>query len=782
MEAKKYSENKIEPAQDFEQLLPDQPVAPQLPPPLPYTDDEVDAENAPKPKKANIIPPLIRILLRKGWLSLIPTILFGGLAFKFVPTPPLGFSGSFRLLVEPLTSEGAKAEPGALTGTDSIARAPGLDYVTQLQILQSPHILDAILKQIQTKYPDFPKFQLEQGMIVQQVVVGKNARDGATKLIEVVYQDTQLPMEGEKKTQERVLFVLDAIADKYLKYSLEERRSRISEGVKFIDEQLPGLEAEMNRIQNQIQELQQKYNLTDLSVLASELAGQRSTLNTQLFEVNQLLAEQRTLYLNLKQSLGITTNNEAIEEFTMLQRTRYQDLLARLQAVETQISTELVRFKEENPVISVLREEQQNILAALRAEAQTALGENLTGTENNPQLLGLPNQIRQGRIVQIVDTLTQIDILEVRKRVLEQEQLVLQQRTRDFPKISRRYNQLQNKLQISNQTFYQLLDNRQKLLIEASQKEVPWQLVAQPDLPRYPDGSVIPIYGESRKKLLMMATIAGLGLGLVVVLLIDIARNIFFTPQDIDDLVPFPMLGIIPRDRGVTKLAMSSEDTSSLSLTNSGAASDATQPVGGYSDNPEFLEAFSLLFAKLRFLEADFPIRSLTISSAQVGDGKSTVALHLAQTAALMGQRVLLVDANLRRPALHQMLDIPNFKGLTDLLINKMSPKEIISRSPLADNLFVLTAGAPTLVAPKLLASPQMRYLMEELESKFDLIIYDTAHLLELVDTNFLAEHTDGILMVVAVKKTKFLAVNKVINDLKNFNLSILGTIANDLR
>ncbi len=782
MEAKQYTDNQIEPAQDFEQLSPIQPVAPQLPPSLPYIDDEVDPENAPKPKKANIIPPLIRILLRKGWLGLIPAILLGGLAFKFVPSPPLGFRGSFRLLVEPLTSEGARSEPGALAGTNRIAGAPGLDYVTQLQILQSPQILDAILKQVQTKYPDFQKFQLRQGMVVQQVVVGRNARDGATKLIEVVYQDTQLPTEGQKKTQERVLFVLDAIADKYLQYSLDERRSRISEGVKFIDEQLPGLEEEMNRIQNQIQELQQKYNLTDLSVLASELAGQRSTLNGQLFEVNQLLAEQRTLYLSLKQSLGITTNNEAVEEFTLIQRTRYQDLLVRLQAVETQIATELVRFKEENPVISVLREEQQNILAALRAEAQTALGEKLTGAESNPQLLGLPNQVRQGRIVQIVDTLTQIDILEVRKRVLEQEQLILQQRTRDFPEISRRYNQLQNKLQITNQTFYQLLENRQKLLVEAAQKEVPWQVVSQPDLPRFPDGSVIPIYGESRKKLLLMAIIAGLGLGLGVVLLIDIARNIFFTPQDIDDLVPFPLLGIIPRDRGVTKLAMSSEDTSSLSLTNSGAASDTNQPVGGYSDNPEFLEAFSLLFAKLRFLAADFPIRSLTIASAQVGDGKSTIALHLAQTAALMGQRVLLVDANLRRPALHLMLDIPNFKGLSDLLIDKLPPKEMISRSPLADNLFVLTAGAPTPVAPKLLASPQMRYLMEELESMFDLVIYDTAHLLELVDTNFLAEHTDGILMVVAVKKTKLSAVNQVINDLKNFNLSVLGTIANDLR
>ena len=147
-----------------------------------------------------------------------------------------------------------------------------------------------------------------------------------------------------------------------------------------------------------------------------------------------------------------------------------------------------------------------------------------------------------------------------------------------------------------------------------------------------------------------------------------------------------------------------------------------------------------------------------------------------------MGQRVLLVDANLRRPALHKMLDIPNVKGFSDLLGNKVSPKDLIARSPLADKLFVLTAGAATPAFTKQFAAPQMRYVMEQLESMFDLVIYDSPHLHNLVDTNFLAENTNGILMVVAPKKTKRSAVTQVINDLKNFNLEVLGTVVNQLQ
>lgn len=771
MEAKQYTESQIEQEQDFERVLPGQQVAPQLPPPLPYVDEEVDAESAPKAKKANIIPPLIGIILRKWWLIAIPTIATGAAGFVLIPTSPIEFRGSFRLLVEPLSSEEQKAQPGALTGTGV---STGLDYTTQIEILKSPRILSEVIEQVQSEYPEIQEYDIRSQLRINQVQVGKNARTGQTKLIEVAYQSQK---------QKQTLFVLDKLANKYLEYSLNERRTRINSGVEFIDEQIPELQEQVDNIQNQIQSLQQQYNLTDLNVLASELANKRALLKSQKFEIEQELSQQRALYANLQRSLGITTS-EAFDAFALTQRTRYQELLVSLQQVETQIASESLRFKEDNPVIRVLREQQQTILESLRQEAQITLQENIPNIENNEQLLWLPNQTRQSRIVQLVDLLTQIQLLEVRQRLLEQEQQSLFQQTREFPEIARRYQQLQNKLQIAQGNLYRLLENREKLRIEAAQKEVPWELVAEPDLIRHPiTGQVMPVYGESRKKLLLMALMAGAGLGAGAALLIDISRNIFFTFNDIENLIPVPFLGVIPRDAGVKTLALSSGDSNSMKLSSSAEESELeNRGFGGYSEDPEFLEAFSLLFAKIRFLAADCPIRSLTISSAQVGDGKSTIALHLAQTAALMGQRVLLVDANLRRPALHQMLDMPNAKGLSDLLVDTVSPKQMIERSPLADRLFVLTSGAPRPDAAKLLASPRMRYLMEELESMFDLVIYDSAHLLELVDTTFIAEHTDGILMVVAPKQTKRSAVSKVIDDLKTFNLEILGTVANNLK
>ena len=144
-----------------------------------------------------------------------------------------------------------------------------------------------------------------------------------------------------------------------------------------------------------------------------------------------------------------------------------------------------------------------------------------------------------------------------------------------------------------------------------------------------------------------------------------------------------------------------------------------------------------------------------------------------------MGQRVLLVDANLRFPQLHTSLGLPNVQGLSNLLSQNLDPNALIQQSPLEENLFVLTSGQHRAHSTRLLASNRMQYLMEQFQAAFDLVIYDAPHLLGIADANFLAEHTDGLLMVVGVGKTKRSVFMQVLNELNNFRLPILGVVAN---
>ncbi len=193
------------------------------------------------------------------------------------------------------------------------------------------------------------------------------------------------------------------------------------------------------------------------------------------------------------------------------------------------------------------------------------------------------------------------------------------------------------------------------------------------------------------------------------------------------------------------------------------------------------LETFISLYTRIRFLTSNSPVRSLVVCSAELGDGKSRTALHLAQAAAIKGQRVLLVDANLRQPQLHTMFGLPNLAGLSNILSKNLEPKEFIQRSPLDNNLFLLTAGQFLTNPSRLLASDRMQYLIKEFQTDFDLIIYDTSHFLGFADTKFLAADTDGVLMVVRVGKTHRSAVMQVLNQLKSSNLPILGIVANQV-
>jgi len=175
-------------------------------------------------------------------------------------------------------------------------------------------------------------------------------------------------------------------------------------------------------------------------------------------------------------------------------------------------------------------------------------------------------------------------------------------------------------------------------------------------------------------------------------------------------------------------------------------------------------------------------MRSLAITSAVKGDGKSTVAFYLAKTAASVGLRVLLVDADLRSPQLHFQLGLPNVRGLSDAIATDLSLNDAIQRSPEEDNLFVLTAGHTPHDPIKLLSSKKMLYLMEQFQVCFDLVIYDTPPLVGLADAHILSAHTDGTLLVVKLDRTDRSLVTKALEGLKISGASVLGTVVNGIK
>lgn len=724
-----------------------------------FPAEEADESNGP-PQKGLNLRPLLRTFGRKALVIVgIIALVGAGVAFQ-IKGGKKTYQGDFRMLVEPVTTEARIADPSALTNREGVVPNRdffSLDYPTQLEILQSPQMLSTIAKQVQKdkRYRQFTPELLKKGLLVLRV--GDSELD-RTKILEVRFigQDSDL-----------VMLVLQETKKKYLKYSLDERKSRIGEGVNFIENQLPGLNKRVNDLKSELQVIQQQQKITDPKEQGAQLIQQVRTIETLELETQRLLQEQKILYANLQKQLDFTPN-EAIAASALSEEPQYKELLTKVKEVEGQIAVETARFKSANPIVEALERKRANLVALLNQQTDRILGQNLVGAQANSKVQNFQNSIRIGLIKQLVDTANQVQVLEARTQAIAQTKNELNRQAREFPSVARRYNELQQQLEIAARTRDQLLTQRETLRVQAAQSQIPWEIISEPRIPREPNGKLIPVPSKNKNKI-VMAAIGGLVLGLAVAVILEKLRNIFYTAEDVKDGIDAPLLGVIPLDKNAKKLPPS--------------IAGAYAALAGRKDKrknaSEFIEAFDSLYTNIRFLSSTRPTRSLAVSSATAGEGKSTIALNLAQIAAMAGQRVLLVDADLHSPSLHLLLGMPNSKGLSNLLEKDTEASEIIQNSPVSDQLFVLTAGVPKPGISRRLASSGMKYIMEELHGMFDLVVYDTPPLVDCKDANFLAARTDGILLIVAIKQVKYSVVKQVFSQLENFGIPCLGTVAN---
>ena len=710
--------------------------------------------------------PLFRTIQRNAFLvaSLVVTVTLAN-GFMSLRTPR-SYMGGFRLLVEPITGEAKLTDPSVLSRGGELSSFT-VDYPTLLQVLQSQELLSKVVKRLQPNYPDVTLESLNQDVLSKNLTVqrlGTNLLD-STKLIDVTYKGGNA---------QQVQAVLSAISKEYLDYSLGARKSRISGGVDFIEEQLPNLQQRVTLLQGQLQSLQQRYNLTDPGVRGADLSKQALTIENQKLDVQREIQEQITLYDTLKEQLKLSPN-EAIAASVLSEDPRYQDLLTQLKKVESEIAIKSARFSSTSPVLESLQTQQQNLSGLLAQETQKILGQSLPNTVINPQVLTFQNSTRLGLIQQLTVAANQIQVLKSRQQSVGQAEVLTTQQLEEVPSIIRQYSNLQRQLDIAVKALNQLTIQRDTLQVEAAQKEVPWRLVAEPKLPLDAKGQPIAIDRDIKKKL-PIGVIAGLLLGIGCAVILEKFRNLFFCTEDVQDAVKLPLMAVIPHTKSASLNQTNQTNYTHQTIQTSQFVSLAPDPT---LTHPSFFqESFNALFASLRFLESSRSIRSLVVSSAAPREGKTMIALHVAQAGAAMGQKVLLVDANFRTPHLHQCLELPNQTGLANVLAGPLDVLDCIQRSTLP-NLSILTAGSLTPNSSRQLASSQMQQIVAQLETEFDLVIYDTPHLLGLSDTSFLTAYTDGLLLVVGIRKTKRSVLMQVLTGLQIFQLPVVGVVVN---
>ncbi|WP_309722014.1 CpsD/CapB family tyrosine-protein kinase, partial [Armatimonas sp.] len=190
------------------------------------------------------------------------------------------------------------------------------------------------------------------------------------------------------------------------------------------------------------------------------------------------------------------------------------------------------------------------------------------------------------------------------------------------------------------------------------------------------------------------------------------------------------------------------------------------------------MESYRSLRTNLNFAAVGNSLRTMVITSSVPAEGKSTTAANLAMAMALDGKRVIIVDADLRRPSLHKLFRLESSPGLTDVLVGTHEVEEVIKSSGV-DNVSVISAGSPPPNPAELLGSSKMIDLIEKLKSLADVVLFDSPPALAVADSIVLAGRTDGVLLVIGYGETKKANSRKAVELLNRANARVLGTVLN---
>ncbi|AOR77380.1 GumC family protein [Novosphingobium resinovorum] len=511
--------------------------------------------------------------------------------------------------------------------------------------------------------------------------------------------------------------VADAFAEAFMQSGLDRKFQSSAYARTFLRDQLQDARVRLQQSEQDLNRYASAAGLIRQSGVVDGNASESalSITNETLVQLNTALATATVERIAAQNRWESIANEKITNIPEVLGNTTVAQLLRDSASLEAQLAQERAKHLEDYPSVQALSAQVRELNGRIQA-----VGNSIKRS------VGLNFEVAK----QKEDTL-KAQVAELQGAAIHEQDRGVQ------------YQLLKRVADTNRATYDALLQRYNELSVSAGSLSNNISIIDRAKIPTQPSSPNLPLN-------ILVSLLAGLGIAAIYVIVRDYFDDTIRSPDDVEAKFGLPLLGLIPREADIDN-AMSNSRSS-------------------------LVESYRSLVTNMMYsLPGGLP-QVLAVTSATESVGKSTTCQVVASDIASLGKRVLLIDADLRRPTAHKRIIDANEQGLTAILANVASFDQVVQRSGV-EHLDVLTALPMNQQPSQLLAGPRLHLLMEEVRAKYDCVIVDCPPMLGLSDSAMIANHVDAVLMVVSSDGFRRGAVKGALRRLNLVRAKVAGMV-----
>jgi len=719
-----------------------------------------------------------KIIVKRKWVIITfagALIFFTGVV-SFLATPK--YKSATTLLIEEEASR-------VLNIDETFGYQPGIYrnlrfYNTQLRLLESKSLAERVVKKMNLlSRPEFGgSKKTEKGLVASaKEIIGfkwiaskkklKTKKSGSlfssnpysditeevqksikvkpireTKLVEVSFTSASPVLATE---------IVNTLAEEFIDFSIEKRYETTQQASDFLSEQIANLREDLSAKEREFQRYGQEKEIFYLS-------DTESTVINKLEDVNEAYTEAQIDRIKAEAAYRELRNLEVDSLPQFVENPMIQELKTEYTRIKNEYEEKSKIFKPGYPELIQLKAR----LDSMRDELQSEIKKAVDAARSDYRSA----QKKETSLKNLLDN-QKADVVRMNSNAIL-------------------YNSLKIEVENKRKLLNSLVERQNETLVSArlgGLKTSNISIIDRAEIPKYP-------FFPKKKLNLILAFLIGIFGGLGLCFFFEYLDNTIKGPDDVEKLIGLPSLGIIPHLSPESlnkkkKHGYYSRYKYSYEEENPGGEEEFPEIKEIELINhhyPKFFvsEDYRTIRTSILLSHADAPPKTIVFLSAMPKEGKSTTVANMAVAFSQLEEKVLVVDSDLRKPRLHRIFKVKNGTGLSSYLIGKASLEEAIQKTSIK-KIWLMPSGLIPPNPAELLNSKKMKELMDEVKEKFDVILFDTAPVLAVIDSVIVSSLADSTIFIVKADKTTRKPFLNAIEELRRAKARIIGIMFNEV-